>query len=87
MNSVLYFGAVCWSGNINNQDRIRLDTFIQKANGTVRMDHGQSKEVFWQMHTCHHLKISIGEIARELLRQPRTGHWDLCERILGIVMK
>ena len=26
------------SGNINNQDRIRLDTFIKKANGTVRME-------------------------------------------------
>ena len=33
VNSVLYFGAVCWSGNINNQDRIRLYTFIKKANG------------------------------------------------------
>ena len=46
VNSVLYFGAVCWSDNINNQDKIRLDTFIKKANGTVRtervMDHGQS---------------------------------------------
>ena len=26
------------SDNINNQDRIRLDTFIKKANGTVRME-------------------------------------------------
>ena len=26
------------NGNINNQDRIRLDTFIKKANGTVRME-------------------------------------------------
>ena len=47
---VLYFGAVCWSGNINNRDRIKLDTFIKKANGTVRMervmDHGQSTDDF-----------------------------------------
>ena len=50
---LLYFGAVCWSGNINKQDRIRPDTFIKKANGTVRiervMDPGQSTEDFWQM--------------------------------------
>ena len=38
VNSVLYIGAVCWIGNINNQDRSRLDTFIKKANGTVRME-------------------------------------------------
>ena len=28
VKSFLYFGAVCLSGNINSQDRIRLDTFI-----------------------------------------------------------
>ena len=36
---------------------IRLDTFINKANGTVRMervlDHGQSTEDFWQMTPTH----------------------------------
>ena len=57
MNSGLYFGAVCWSGNINNQDRTRQDTFIRKANGTVKMewvtDHGQSTEDFWQMTPTH----------------------------------
>ena len=37
-------------------------------------------------HTCQLLKISIGEIARELLRQPRTDQRDLCGRILGIVI-
>ena len=45
------------NGNINNQDRIRLDTFIKKANGTVRLervtDHGQSTEDFWQMSPTH----------------------------------
>ncbi|XP_070175981.1 uncharacterized protein [Littorina saxatilis] len=30
-NSVLYFGSVCWGGNINKQDRDRLDKFIRKA--------------------------------------------------------
>ena len=38
------------------------------------------------MHTCQHLKMSMGEIARELLRQLRTGQRDLCRRILGIVI-
>ena len=37
-NSVDYFGAVCWSGYINNHDRIRLYTFIKNASGTVRME-------------------------------------------------
>ena len=48
------------SGNINNQDRIRLDTFIKNA--TVRMervtDHGQSTEDFWQM-TYHRTLTNI----------------------------
>ena len=39
-----------WRVNINNQDRIRLDTFIKKANGTVMMErvmeHGQSTDDF-----------------------------------------
>ena len=38
------------------------------------------------MHTCQHLKFSMGEITRELLHQPRTGQRDLCGRILGIVI-
>ena len=33
-----------------------------------------------------HLKISMEEIARELLSQPRTGQCDLCGCILGIVI-
>ena len=40
----------------------------------------------WYAHICQHLKMSMGEIARELLRQPRTGQRDLCGRIHGIVM-
>ena len=38
------------------------------------------------IYICKHLKTSMGEIARELLRQPRTGQRDLCGRILGIVI-
>ena len=54
VNSVLYFGAVRWSGNINNQGSIRLDTFIRKANGTV------STEDFWQTHSD--LNLTVDEL-------------------------
>ena len=57
VNSVLYFGAVYRNGSTNNQDRIRLDTFIRKANGIVGRehvtDHGQSTDDFWQMASTH----------------------------------
>ena len=58
MNSVLYFGAVCWSGNINNQDRSRLDIFIRKANGTVRREYVRhGTEDFWQTHSYLNLTV------------------------------
>ena len=41
---------------------------------------------FPHTHTCQHLKMFMGEIASELLCQPRTGQRDLCRRILGIVI-
>ena len=59
VNSVLFFGAVCWSGNINNLDRIRLDTFIKKANGTVRMERVMDRvqKVSGRCHTLTKILI------------------------------
>ncbi|KAK7098508.1 hypothetical protein V1264_002783 [Littorina saxatilis] len=45
-NSVLYFGSVCWGGNINKQDRDRLDKFIRKASGVV----GRKQDNFTSTH-------------------------------------
>ena len=62
MNSVLYLGAVCWNGNIKNQDRIRLDTFIKIERV---MDHAQSTEDFWQMTPGHKdINLTDDELTR-----------------------
>ena len=53
---------------------------------TVHTPHACDYCPSMKLHTCQHLKISMGENARELLRQPRTGQRDLCGRILGIVL-
>jgi hypothetical protein len=45
-NSVLYFGSVCWSGNISKQDRDRLEKFIKKASGVV----GRKQDTFTSTH-------------------------------------
>ena len=45
-NSALYFGSVCWSGNISKQDRDRIEKFIKKASGVV----GRNQDTFALTH-------------------------------------
>ncbi len=46
VSSVLFYGAVCWGGNINKRDKDRIEKFIKKASGVV----GRKQDSFSSVH-------------------------------------
>ena len=59
VNSVLTFGLACWGGNINSQDRDRLDKIIKRASGVVgkKQDDISSLRTRCTLHKMREIQI------------------------------